>query len=258
MAREPVARPDVGGPFPEHLAIIMDGNGRWAEERGLLRVQGHTAGVQSVREITTACARMGMGSLTLYAFSIENWKRPSREVGYLMRLLRVFLRRERATLMDNGVRLRAIGRLADLPAPALKALRRTEELTAGNEGMLLRLALSYGSRSELADAARGLAHDARGGRLEPAAIDEETLRAYLYDPETPDPDLIIRTAGEMRISNFLLWQMSYAEFYVTDVCWPDFREPELLEALRDFARRKRKFGGLLDEGRGDDPSRDSA
>jgi undecaprenyl diphosphate synthase len=258
MAREPVARPDVGGPFPEHLAIIMDGNGRWAEERGLLRVQGHTAGVQSVREITTACARMGMGSLTLYAFSIENWKRPSREVGYLMRLLRVFLRRERATLMDNGVRLRAIGRLADLPAPALKALRRTEELTAGNEGMLLRLALSYGSRSELADAARGLAHDARGGRLEPAAIDEETLRAYLYDPETPDPDLIIRTAGAMRISNFLLWQMSYAEFYVTDVCWPDFREPELLEALRDFARRKRKFGGLLDEGRGDDPSRDSA
>jgi len=246
MARPAVVRPDLGGPFPEHIAIIMDGNGRWALERGLLRVQGHTAGIRSVREVTTACARMGVKSLTLYAFSVENWKRPSREVTYLMRLLRVFLRRELATLMTNGVRLRCIGRLADLPGPALRELRRTEALTRANDGMCLRLALSYGSRSEIADGLQALARDVLAGVLVPEAIDEETLRAYLYDPDTPDPDLVIRTAGELRVSNFLLWQMSYSELYVTDVCWPDFRERELLAALAAYAARSRKFGGLIE------------
>jgi len=248
MARPQIQRPDIGGPFPEHLAIIMDGNGRWAAEQGRPRVHGHTAGVQSVREITTACARMGVKSLTLYAFSVENWKRPPREISYLMRLLRVFLRRELRTLMDNGVRLRGIGRLDDLPAFARRELDRTERRTQSNDGMLLRLALSYGSRAELADATRAMARDAASGTLDPESIDEESLRAYLYDPETPDPDLVIRTAGEMRISNFLLWQISYSEIFVSQLCWPDFREPQLLEALRDFARRRRKYGALLDDG----------
>jgi undecaprenyl diphosphate synthase len=198
-----------------------------------------------VREITTECARLGVESLTLYSFSVENWKRPSAEVKYLMGLLAKFLVKERPTLMDNGVRLRAIGRLGDLPKPALAALRETEELTAGNSGMLLRLALSYGSRTEIADALKAVALDARAGKLDPSAIDEETLRDYLYDPETPDPDLLIRTAGEMRLSNFLLWQISYSELYVSPVCWPEFRKPELEAALRAYASRKRKFGGLI-------------
>jgi undecaprenyl diphosphate synthase len=240
-----VRRPDLGGPFPEHIAIIMDGNGRWAQERAMRRVFGHREGIESVREITTESARMGVGSLTLYAFSVENWKRPSPEVRYLMRLLRRFLIDERPTLMDNDVRLSAIGRLDDLPADALKELRATEELTAGNKGMRLRLALSYGGRTEIGDALRSVVEDVEAGRLKKEDIDDETLRNYLYDPETSDPDLMIRTAGEMRISNFLLWQVSYSELYVTDVCWPEFRKPQLMDALRSYARRVRKFGGLV-------------
>lgn len=212
------------------------------------RVFGHREGVNSVRETTTTCARMGVKSLTLYAFSVENWKRPRVEVRYLMRLLRRFLIDERKTLMENGVRLMGLGRLTDIPAEALKTLRETEELTRNNTGMVLRLALSYGARTELADAARGLAQDVAAGRVEAADIDEDTLRNYLYDPETPDPDLLIRTAGEMRLSNFLLWQISYAEFYVTEVCWPDFRREHLMEALRSFAGRERRFGGLIQDG----------
>ncbi|MFO1009574.1 MAG: isoprenyl transferase [Planctomycetota bacterium] len=245
MARQPIARPDFGGPFPEHLAIIMDGNGRWAEGQGLRRVFGHKEGIGSVREITTECARMGVKSLTLYAFSVENWKRPGPEVRYLMSLLKKFLIDERRTLMENDVRLRAIGRISDLPAGVLEELRRTEELTKDHSGMLLRLALSYGSRTELADALRHVVRDAKDGVLSVEDVDEETLRDYLYDTTTPDPDLLIRTAGEMRLSNFLLWQISYTEFYVTDVCWPEFRKDALHAALRDFAKRKRKFGGLI-------------
>ena len=239
-----IVRPELDGAFPEHIAIIMDGNGRWAEERGRRRIFGHREGIDSVREATTNCARMGVKSLTLYAFSVENWKRPRPEVRYLMRLLRHFLVGERKTLMDNDVRLRGIGRLDDLPEPALDELRHTEELTRDNRGMLLRLALSYGSRAEMADAVRALAMDVKDGRLEPGAIDEETLRRYLYDPATPDPDLLIRTAGEMRLSNFLLWQVSYSELYVSPVCWPEFREEELMSALRAYASRVRKFGAL--------------
>ncbi len=246
----PIERPDLGGPFPEHLAVIMDGNGRWAQEQGLRRVLGHREGVNSVREATTECAKMGVKSLTLYAFSVENWKRPRTEVRYLMRLLRRFLIDERATLMENGVRLKGLGRLSDLPADALKTLRETERMTEQNDGMLLRLALSYGGRTELADASRRLAEDVKAGRLDPASIDEETLRDYLYDPNTPDPDLLIRTAGEMRISNFLLWQISYSELYVADVCWPEFRRPQLLAALQAFACRERRFGGLIQDAPG--------
>jgi len=245
MSEHRISRPHLEGPFPEHIAIIMDGNGRWAERKGLRRVLGHREGIGSVREITTECARMGVRSLTLYAFSVENWKRPRTEVRFLMRLLRRFLVRERDTLMENGVRLRAIGRVEDLPAEALSELRRTEQLTERNTGMLLRLALSYGSRAELADAVRALAEDARAGRIEPSEIDDETLRGYLYDPETPDPDLLIRTAGERRLSNFLLWQCSYSELYVSEVCWPEFRRPQLLEAIADYAGRVRKYGGLV-------------
>jgi undecaprenyl diphosphate synthase len=191
---------------------------------------------------------MGVQSLTLYAFSAENWKRPALEVRTLMQLLRLFLSKERSTLMENGVRLAAIGRLDELPKSALAELRRTEELTRGNGGMLLRLALSYGSRSEIADALKKVIEDARAGRIAEAEVDEETLRRYLYDPATPDPDLVIRTAGEMRLSNFLLWQASYAELFVSPVCWPEFRKAELHEALRAYASRKRKFGGLDQDG----------
>ena len=245
-SRPEIVRPDLGGPFPEHVAIVMDGNGRWAEERNRPRVFGHKAGVESVREVVTECARMGVESLTLYAFSIENWKRPKAEVSQLMRLLRIFLVRERGMLMENGVRLRGLGRLEDLPERSLNELRKTEEITGENSGMLLRIALSYGSRTELGEAARRLALDVKDGVVSPDAIDHETLRGYLYDPLTPDPDLLIRTAGEKRLSNFLLWQCSYSELYITEKCWPDFRRDELLSAFKDYARRTRKFGGLTD------------
>jgi len=187
---------------------------------------------------------MGLASLTLYAFSVENWKRPDAEINQLMRLLRIFLVRERGMLMENGIRLRGLGRLEDLPKRSLGELRKTEELTEENSGMLLRIALSYGSRTELGDAARRLAMDVREGHLDAESIDEETLRGYLYDPMTPDPDLMIRTAGEMRLSNFLLWQCSYSELYVTEKCWPDFRAEELLAAFKVYAGRTRKYGGL--------------
>lgn len=233
--------------LPRHVAVIMDGNGRWAEKRGLPRVEGHRAGIASVREAVETCARLDLPVLTLYAFSVENWKRPRAEVRYLMRLLRHFLVEERGTLMENDVRLACIGRLDDLPREVLTELRASEELTRANRGMRLRLALSYGARTELADAVRAIVRDAQHGELDPARIDEETLRRYLYDPATPDPDLVIRTAGESRLSNFLLWQASYSEIHVSEVCWPEFRKSALLVALRDYARRVRKFGGLIQD-----------
>ena len=251
--RPEIVRPELDGPFPEHIAVVMDGNGRWAEKRSQPRVFGHRAGVESVREVVTSCARMGVQSLTLYAFSVENWKRPEAEISQLMRLLKVFLVRERRLLMKNGVRLSGLGRLDDLPAAALEELRKTEELTGDNDGMLLRLALSYGSRTELAEAARQVALDVREGALDPDRIDDETLRSYLYDPLTPDPDLLIRTAGEMRLSNFLLWQVAYTEIYVTDTMWPDFREKQYVEALRQFQARERRFGKVSDAQSESDP-----
>ena len=231
--------------LPRHVAIIMDGNGRWAAARGLSRTRGHAAGVESVRSVTRTCARKGLHQLTLYAFSEENWKRPAREVALLMRLLRRFLIRERTEIMDNDIRLAAIGRLHRLPADVRKELEKTRELSAGNRGMVLNLALSYGGRQEILDALRAIAHRVRDGELEPDEITEEVVAAHLYQPDMPPPDLLIRTAGEMRFSNFLLWQVSYTELHVTQACWPEFREEHLDEAFESYGRRVRKFGGLV-------------
>ena len=232
--------------IPRNLAIIMDGNGRWAKRRGRIRVKGHEEGIHSVREVTRECARLGLESLTLYAFSVENWKRPKREIDALMRLLRRFLVDERDEIMEQNIRFTAIGRLHDLPAAVQKELAITREMSAGNGGMTLCLALSYGGRTEILDAAARIIADVRSGALEADALDADAFRRYLYAPEIPDPDLLIRTAGEMRVSNFLLWQISYSELYVTPVCWPDFRKPHLEEALEAYANRERRFGAVLD------------
>ncbi len=231
--------------LPRHLAIIMDGNGRWAQRQGLLRAAGHEAGARSIRTITTECARLGLERLTLYAFSHENWRRPRTEVAFLMRLLKKFLVGERSTLTHNRVRLTAIGRLDDLPDSARRELDRTMELTAGFDGLNLCLALSYGGRAEIVDACRALAREVAAGRMRPGDIDEAALSARLYQPGR-DPDLLVRTAGELRVSNFLLWQISYSELHVTPACWPEFGVPELHAALRAYATRTRKYGGLVD------------
>lgn len=229
---------------PRHIAIIMDGNGRWAEARGMRRVKGHENGIDSVRAIAEECARLGVGQLTLYAFSEENWKRPRLEIEFLMRMLKRFLVKERDTLMRNDMRFSAIGRIDRLPKDVRKELEKTRELTSKNNGTMLCLALSYGGRAELADAMVKLAEKVKAGELQPQDIDEQAITGALYQPDMPEPDLVIRTAGEMRLSNFLLWQVSYAEFYVTDTLWPDFREEHLHAAIADFNRRERRFGGL--------------
>ena len=231
--------------LPRHIAIIMDGNGRWARRRGFRRVIGHRTGIDSVREIVTECARLGVESLTLYAFSVENWRRPKAEVETLMRLLRRFLVEEREEIERNEIRLTSIGRIQDLPPDVRRELRESERMSAGNRGMVLCLALSYGGRAELSDAVRRIAEKAARGEIDPRKVNEETVRAHLYDPALPDPDLLIRTAGGMRVSNFLLWQISYSEFYVTPTCWPEFRKRHLREAIGAYRRRVRKFGGLL-------------
>lgn len=230
--------------LPAHIAIIMDGNGRWAQSRNRARIWGHRAGVASVRSTAIECARLGIQRLTLYAFSQENWKRPPREVGVLWKLLRSFLVKERDEIMDNDIRFTAIGRLDGLPDFVRRELEETRAISAGNDGMVLSLALNYGGRAEIVDAARELARKARDGDLDPDAIDEEAVARHLYDPAAADPDLLVRTAGESRVSNFLLWEISYSEFHVTDVCWPEFREEHLHAALRDYAGRRRTFGAL--------------
>jgi undecaprenyl diphosphate synthase len=230
--------------LPRHVAVIMDGNGRWAERRGLLRVIGHRRGIQSVRSVVEEGCRLGLEQLTLYCLSVENWKRPPRELTFLMRLLRHFLVVERRELVDQNVQLRMIGRREGVPANVLDEFERTAELTASNDGMILCLAVNYGGRSEIADAARRIAEDVRAGRLDPEQVGEETVASYLYTSGMSDPDLLIRTAGEMRISNFLLWQVSYSEMWVTPTLWPDFRADDLLQACLAFAARERRFGGL--------------
>lgn len=227
---------------PQHIAIIMDGNGRWATQQGLPRVRGHEAGADSVREIVRACGRHGVEVLTLYSFSTENWARPEDEVHALMTLLERYLREELQELMDNDVRLSAIGQLHRLPSPVRHGLEAVSKLTAGNKGLRLVLALSYGSRAEIVDGIRRIAERVAAGDLEPSAIDEETVGDSLYTAGLPDPDLLVRTSGELRLSNFLLWQVAYAELYVTDVMWPDFREPHLVDAFRSFQGRQRRFG----------------
>jgi undecaprenyl diphosphate synthase len=230
--------------IPTHVAIIMDGNGRWARQRGLPRIKGHEAGAESVRAIVRACRNTGVKYLTLYAFSVENWVRPKEEIAGLMRLLGRFLRHEERELHDNRVQLRVIGRREDLPAALLKEIGRVEERTRAYDGGTLILALSYGGRTEIAHAAREIARLAKRGDLDPEDVDEKTVAAHLYAPDVPDPDLLIRTSGEMRISNFLLWQISYSELYVTDVLWPDFREEQFRLALAEFGRRHRRFGDI--------------
>lgn len=227
---------------PRHVAVIMDGNGRWAVEQGLPRVRGHEAGADTVRAIVRACGERDIEALTLYSFSTENWGRPGDEVEALMALLARFLVDERDELMGNKVRLRGIGQLERLPDHVRRLLEEATRLTAGNDGLLLTLALSYGSRAEIVEAVRHIASEVAEGALSPDAIDEQTITDRLYTAGVPDPDLLIRTSGEMRLSNFLLWQLAYAELYVTDVYWPDFREPHLDVALEAYARRQRRFG----------------
>ncbi len=228
--------------IPKHVAIIMDGNGRWAMARGLPRILGHRAGADAVREITEACCELGVQALTLYAFSWENWSRPESEIHELMGLLEEFIEQEMPTLRKQQIRLRAIGRLDRLPDGVLGRLRRAMQETAMYERMTLTLALSYGGRQELVDAARRLAGAVQEGRMSIDQIDEDAIGQQLYAPDLPDPDLLIRTSGEQRVSNFLLWQLSYCELYLTPTLWPDFRRPNLVEALADFQRRDRRFG----------------
>lgn len=230
--------------IPRHVAIIMDGNGRWALARGLPRLHGHRVGAESVRAVLLASRKVGIEYLTLYAFSSENWVRPRAEVNGLMSLLRKFLREQSDELHKNQVRLRVIGHMQDLPAAVRRELTRVIDETAHyTEGHLI-LALSYGGRQEITDAVRAIAMKVKAGEIDPRRITEETVARHLYLPDVPDPDLLIRTSGEMRVSNFLLWQISYTEFYVTPVMWPDFREPQFLEALEAFRARKRRFGDI--------------
>jgi undecaprenyl diphosphate synthase len=229
---------------PVHVAIVMDGNGRWAARHGLPRLKGHERGAESVREAVRTCKKLGIRYLTLYAFSVENWSRPRDEISGLMSLLRRFLRHEERELHENRVRLRVIGRLEDLPDAVRKELDRVMAATAAyTEGTLV-LALSYGGRTEIANACRAIARKARSGELDPETVDEQTVAHHLYAPDIPDPDLMIRTSGELRLSNFLLWQLSYAELYVTDVLWPDFREPQFVAAVEAYGRRERRFGNI--------------
>jgi undecaprenyl diphosphate synthase len=231
--------------LPVHIAIIMDGNGRWANRRHMPRVAGHKAGIDPVRITVETCARLRINALTLYAFSMENWKRPRSEVDTLWRLLRHYLRLELPNLMKNGIRLFAIGRLEQLPPRVREELQEAVLATAGNRGLNVNLAINYGGRAELVDAVNTLIGEARAaGRLADLRIDEEMLESRLYTAGQPHPDLLIRTSGEMRISNFLLWQIAYSELYVTDTFWPDFKRTDLLEAILDFQKRERRFGGL--------------
>ncbi len=230
--------------LPRSIAIIMDGNGRWARQRGLERNKGHEAGAANVREIVTHCARLGVGCLTLYSFSTENWRRPVREIAQLMKLYIEYLIKERGEIMDNDIRLVQLGRRDGLPEGVLRELDETAKMSAGNRGMALCLALNYSSRVEIVDAVRSIARRVADGALAPDDIDEQTVSDSLYTANLTDPDLLIRTAGEMRVSNFLLWQISYSELWVTDTYWPDFHAEHLNQAFRDYAARDRRFGGV--------------
>ncbi len=230
--------------LPRHIAVIMDGNGRWAQSRGLPRVEGHRAGVDSVRIMVEECARIGIGQLTLYCLSSENWKRPEQELSLLMQLLEQYVIQERAEIMRQGLRFGIIGRQSGLSAGAIAEIQKTIDCSRNNEGMRLCLALNYGSRAEITDAVREIVRQASTGQIQPEDVSETLVADHLYTKGMADPDLIIRTAGEMRLSNFLLWQSSYAELWVTEKCWPDFRQDDLIAALKNFASRDRRFGGL--------------
>jgi undecaprenyl diphosphate synthase len=226
--------------LPRHVAVIMDGNGRWAAQRHLPRVEGHRAGIESVRDVVECSARIGIEVLTLYAFSVENWKRPASEVSTLMMLLKRYLRLELNTLLRNNIRFKVIGREEELARDVRDELKAAEEKTAGNAGMLFNIALNYGGRAEIVEAAKRLL----SAQIRPEDIDEQRFAGFLYTAGQPDPDLLIRTSGEMRISNFLLWQIAYAEIWVTDTLWPDFRKRDLLEAILAYQKRDRRYGGI--------------
>jgi undecaprenyl diphosphate synthase len=235
--------PDIKN-LPVHLGVIMDGNGRWAKKRGLPRLAGHRAGMRSVKQIVNSCGEIGIKYLTLYAFSVENWLRPKAEVTGLMRILREYLLKEIDELDGQGVKIVASGRIDDLEKTALKILRDCIKRTQHNQGLVLNLALSYGGRAELADAVKRIVREIRSGHLNPDKIDESAISKQLYHPEIPDPDLIIRTSGEHRLSNFLIWQSAYSEFYFTEVLWPDFGREELMRSLLEYQGRERRFGGI--------------
>jgi undecaprenyl diphosphate synthase len=227
--------------LPRHVAVIMDGNGRWAQKRRLPRIEGHRAGSKSVQEIVEIAARLGVKYLTLYAFSRENWKRPKKEVNTLWKLLEDYLRREDKVLIKNRLRLKVIGQMDDLPKSVLQQLARVEELTKDNDRLTVILALNYGGRTEIVDAVKKLASS---NDFDPSTLDEDKFSQFLYTAEIPDPDLLIRTSGELRISNFLLWQIAYAEIWITPALWPDFRKKHFLEAIVDYQKRERRFGDI--------------
>ena len=230
--------------LPKHIAVIMDGNGRWAERRHLPRIAGHRAGVKAAREIIETCAQLKVPYLTLYAFSLENWRRPRAEVDFLMRLLREYLKLEMPRIHKNNIRFLVIGRRADLPPSVQQDIDEAMRLTSRNTGMRLVVALNYGGRAELVDAFNAILDRVRSRGLSAFEADEQTIAEHLYTAGLPDPDLLIRTSGEMRVSNFLLWQIAYAEIYITETLWPDFSRAELLKALVDFEQRERRYGGL--------------
>ncbi|MEX0642228.1 MAG: isoprenyl transferase [Pirellulales bacterium] len=229
---------------PRHIAIIMDGNGRWAERQNLPRVAGHQKGVESVRRTTEECARLNIEQLTLYCLSSENWKRPQTEINFLMHLLERYMIEERSTIMGNNISVRMLGRRTDIPDQVLRELDKTVEMSSTNSGLRLNLAINYGGRAEIVDAMRIIGGQIQSGELRPVDVSEQSVADHLYTAGTADPDLLVRTAGEMRISNFLLWQISYAEIWVTDKCWPEFDEAVLHDAIRAYASRNRRYGGL--------------
>lgn len=229
--------------LPKHVAVIMDGNGRWAQKRHLPRIAGHRSGTQSARATIETCARLKIEALTLYAFSVENWRRPKTEIDFLMQLLREYLKKEMPLLQKNEIRMRFLGRIEELPAAVQKDVREAMEKTAGNKGMVLCVALNYGGRAEIVDAMNAILGEHQGNGAS-SRITEEQLARHLYTEGLPDPDLLIRTSGEMRVSNFLLWQIAYAEIFVTDTLWPDFNRARLLEALVEFQKRERRYGGI--------------
>ena len=230
--------------LPRHIAVIMDGNGRWAQQKGLPRIEGHRQGAESVRRVTEECARLDIEQLTLYCLSIENWKRPVDELDFLLELLQKYMSEQRDTIMEHNVHVTVIGRREGLSENVLREIDKTVAMSRSNTGLKVCLAINYGSRAELADAMQSIAREVRDGRLDPADIDENTIDEHLYTAGMPEPDLLIRTAGEMRISNFLLWQISYTEIWVTDCCWPDFDVAQLHQAILSYAARDRRFGGL--------------
>ncbi len=229
--------------LPRHVAVIMDGNGRWAQKRHLPRIAGHRSGTQSARTTIETCARLKIEALTLYAFSVENWRRPKTEIDFLMQLLREYLKKEMPLLQKNEIRMRFLGRIDDLQAAVQKDVREAMEKTAGNKGMVLCVALNYGGRAEIVDAMNAILSE-HNGHGASSRITEEQIARHLYTEGLPDPDLLIRTSGEMRVSNFLLWQIAYAEIFVTDTLWPDFNRARLLEALVEFQKRERRYGGI--------------